>query len=749
VFVDAWGNNDSSFHNPLNFHKLELCDNAVRREHADLMNAHISLDDKTSRLMYLFLLDFLDGVDFAILSCKDKRDRYYRTSAPSKMATYFGWTLFIGLDVFMIAYTVLFNMNASGMSQYAWCVTFSIWLLVDLLFVNTAMTLWTHVFLPSFSYAGINQVKAAVIQHLFDVNKNPVQSSFNAAKHFFVSVRLASLLTDIDSDMRTAVMSFHTEWPREKFVGQGVTPSGSNASGFLYPFVHVCASLHPVVHDILMTTILSILAGLITLLHGMAYSESPIIAFGSASVFLCLVLSIYIGGACCSKNDLSLNSEERKWENFSRCDIAKDDDKDDKDSNIEDDDNYNDDYPENSNRCTIRGTTSVASLFQLQVSTDTDFGDFDGTYEFDTSGSNYEGQNDTDTFDNSACHQHVIDIKNIDQNETALLGDDSSDNVIFDEPILSSASSLSPFERYQAMLLSARQPKAKSKRLSISRLSSAAGKTEVHKSFHRRSSLDTTRVLTKDGNKNTQEEILVDSMDKPINTNIITAAQDDNDNHDDGKTSLRVEEEISAETTRDADELIGKKPLTYSPNHRNWATCFDDDEDDDDDSDNSDRDDDDKFPEVSLRSSIRSSNMASSFQLQKESGTIVSELDGAPDSCLQPSVGASSGGNHKLQDDTKCDNEKAKADDVVIRKTSRSGRKLTSTDSSDNVVLSSAKSPSPVERYQASLLSARQSRTKPNRLSISRLSAADKTQGHKPMSRRSSLDTDRTSFDGF
>ena len=342
--LGSWGVSENNFNNPLNFEKLESCDSAARGEKAALETQHTSLKDKVSRLLFLFLVDFLDGIDLAVVRNKDKRDRYFGGDAPSKVAMYCGWLMLVVLDIAMIGYTLLFALNASGNSQYAWCVTFAVWLFVEIVFISTIVTLWVHVWLPSFSYSGLQRVKTAVIQHLLRAADNiHAQTSFNAASHFFVSVRLASSLTEMDSDAKTAVLAFNTEWPREEFVRQGVVPSGSAASGVWYHLVRGSVSMPPVAHDVLVTTAVSLLVALIAWFLGAVYQTSPAIALAAVGVLICIIASIYVVGACSSGRGESLSPGERDWESVYANRMADNGDDDDNDDDDNDDDGDDDD----------------------------------------------------------------------------------------------------------------------------------------------------------------------------------------------------------------------------------------------------------------------------------------------------------------------------------------------------------------------------------------------------------------------
>jgi hypothetical protein len=251
------------------------------------------------------MIDFMSGIDLAVLSFKDKRDRYYRVGSASDEVRHCCWVVFVVLDAAMIGYTIMFAVSASRNSQYAWFITFIVWLVVEIVFVSTLVALWTHVLLPSFSYAGVKRVEKAVLGHLLDSDNETQEEApaFNAAAHFFVSHRLATFLAEIDSEAKTAVLNFATVWPREAFVALGIVPAGSEESGLWFRIVLICVSMHHPEHDVLIMTVCSLVMGFITLLLATSYQATPIVALIVVILLCCGVMLIYLSGIYSTIND--------------------------------------------------------------------------------------------------------------------------------------------------------------------------------------------------------------------------------------------------------------------------------------------------------------------------------------------------------------------------------------------------------------------------------------------------------------
>jgi len=296
--------------------KLKSAEATAHNEKTTLSDRSFSLKTAISRLLYLFLEDFVDGIDLSNMRNKDKRGRlFFSTGAISWLRKIVAWVVFTGLNMAMLCYTLVFAFSASHRSQYAWGVTLAVWFLVEILFVSTVVTLWTHVWVPSFSHAAVKRTKTAIVRHLVTAADNTTDhpGSFNAAKHFFASHRLAAMLPEIEGDAKTAVLKFSTEWPREQFVAQGVVPSGSATSGLWYHIVRCSVSLHPVVHDVLLSTVVSVLMGCVTVVIGSVYETNSVLSLAVIGVLLCMVLSVLVACAYLSTREIRISPQEMEW----------------------------------------------------------------------------------------------------------------------------------------------------------------------------------------------------------------------------------------------------------------------------------------------------------------------------------------------------------------------------------------------------------------------------------------------------
>ena len=403
-----WNMGDYNKDNSQNFVFLKKCDEAAKNEETALQSMGSTFDETISRLMYLFLADFIGGVDISILHNKDIRDRNYLVSTANNGVPNYGVLLtLIGLDMSMIGYTVLFALNASTESQYAWCKTFAVCLLVETVFVNTMVTVWTHVWIPSFSYAAIQRIKSAVIKHLVPtspIDRGDVSFTFNASKHFFVSHRLAALLTEVDSDVKTAVLHFSTPWPLEQFVTRGVVPHGSEAFGLWYHLVRCCISMHPFVHDLVITTVFSVLTGIATVILGSFYESNSTVTIAVVGILVCVVLCLLLAGAYIFDETFRHNEREIEWNSENRTDFYYDDAGAGTDGTVAAIDPINDDFS-----FVLGGIDSVASddPFYFKSTATGEAGEM----ECDDECSSSYDMNDT-VRNSNVSQQHIIDINN-------------------------------------------------------------------------------------------------------------------------------------------------------------------------------------------------------------------------------------------------------------------------------------------------------------------------------------------------
>lgn len=199
-------------------------------------------DAQISRLLFLFLMDRLSpsGLVFTLLKQKDTKNQeelFGRVISPSESSVriYVGIFFLVVAHALMLSYTIMFASQHSKQRQAAWVMTFAVWVIIEIVLNSTIVALWSHVVVPLYIQKSISRVKAETCQALFACRRNAalLSTQFNAATHFFVSVRLVSLMhapaaafeNNDDAgralELMRALQSFQTVWPRGYGDGSG------------------------------------------------------------------------------------------------------------------------------------------------------------------------------------------------------------------------------------------------------------------------------------------------------------------------------------------------------------------------------------------------------------------------------------------------------------------------------------------------------------------------------------------------
>lgn len=104
-----------------------------------------------------------------------------------------------------------------------------------------------------------------------------MRNSFNAAKYFFTSHRVAVALGSVEE--QNPALTFRTVWPKSAFVAQGVVPAAAASTGCLSTFGAAASSHHPVFHDIVVGIIVASFFGFIVIAHIPLYEGDAVMAF--------------------------------------------------------------------------------------------------------------------------------------------------------------------------------------------------------------------------------------------------------------------------------------------------------------------------------------------------------------------------------------------------------------------------------------------------------------------------------------
>ena len=282
---------------------------SLRLEEESAAIQSLSNREKGKRLMFLFQRDLLPGVSGKILESKGQRDNIAVTFV-SWQAKVAGWT-FIGLlNVGMLFYILLFAVSQTAHRQGAWALSFALWLVVEILFVSSAVVVFTHIFIPSLIMKDVNKIKAKLVDSIRAFNASIKQhregdeadneeeqgdGSFSTTDYLFVSSRMAKKW----SELREAkiIAQFRTPWPKQSYQREvNVSKSYSkkfsaftrSASILAMFFLTNLVQVPPSVQDMLVQMCTTTALGYTILLHINLYKIFPVLVI----IPLCIVATV-------------------------------------------------------------------------------------------------------------------------------------------------------------------------------------------------------------------------------------------------------------------------------------------------------------------------------------------------------------------------------------------------------------------------------------------------------------------------
>eukprot|EP00602_Paraphysomonas_sp_CaronLab_P009942 CAMPEP_0185035854 /NCGR_PEP_ID=MMETSP1103-20130426/27905_1 /TAXON_ID=36769 /ORGANISM="Paraphysomonas bandaiensis, Strain Caron Lab Isolate" /LENGTH=2281 /DNA_ID=CAMNT_0027573125 /DNA_START=277 /DNA_END=7122 /DNA_ORIENTATION=- len=290
-FEDAW--------RPVN--KLLLSDSkyAAMDEIAFFGSGKLSSMECRSRLVFLFLRDFLVGSVLQIVSSKDRRDNK-KQSVVGVHWKAAGWVLYVCANAGMFCYIIIFAVNEDRPRQRAWVFTYFAYLIMDIFLVSVFFVLWTHVCIPLAASKPVQLARENLVRIILDLQSSDrPPSTFNAAKYLFTSHRVASALTSVEE--QSVVMRFGTVWPKTYFESQRVVLPGTHSKplGWFYSIAAACVAMPLFVHDFVVSLILTAGIGYIAILHVHLFRVNPgyVVIPAAGVIALVFILGIVYGAA--------------------------------------------------------------------------------------------------------------------------------------------------------------------------------------------------------------------------------------------------------------------------------------------------------------------------------------------------------------------------------------------------------------------------------------------------------------------
>jgi hypothetical protein len=172
-----------------------------------------------------------------VIDAKDRRDREKkkRVSLLAKVAC---WLLIGSMASGMLLYIYLFAMRQQESRQNAWFLSFVIWLCFEVVVVSSLLVLVQQVILPSLASNNMSEVKKRLSEDIANFNakgsqnqykvlskgesisedrvqQQHAQATFNAAKYYFPSWRIARMYPQLRES--ALILNFSTPWPNRTF----------------------------------------------------------------------------------------------------------------------------------------------------------------------------------------------------------------------------------------------------------------------------------------------------------------------------------------------------------------------------------------------------------------------------------------------------------------------------------------------------------------------------------------------------
>ena len=286
---------------------LKNINEAVQRELVAWRESCASTQQIRKKLLFLFQCDLLPGISGKILELKASRDAS-EVKHVSLWSKVLGYSFLFLMDVGMLFYILLFALTQTGPRQNAWFQSFALWLVVEILFVSTAIVFITHILVPSLIMKDLSQIKRRLMDNIRDFNdkvnsatgtdKSAIDAeesgfSFNAANFLFVSTRLARQFPDLKESK--IIAQFSTPWPRQSYLHvQNVSKKYSkkfsaftrSASILLIFFVGNFLSVPPACQDIIVQMTSTTAIGYLVLIHVQLFEIFPALVILPALVLV-------------------------------------------------------------------------------------------------------------------------------------------------------------------------------------------------------------------------------------------------------------------------------------------------------------------------------------------------------------------------------------------------------------------------------------------------------------------------------
>jgi hypothetical protein len=216
---------------------IKTCVIETEKELARIATCHLSEREQNKRVLFHFQKDLMAGLNEQILETQDHRESIIglARSSSAKLVC----SLFLGVEhLGMVFYVFLFGLTKDSPHQQAWAQSFVMWLVMEIVLFSSMMVLVNNILLPLLTMKELGAVRLKVVQAISEYDRRlrrhgkddsamdpegkaefqPGDSawSFNAAKYFFVSHRLARACPELAA--AKMVLQYVTPWPRQSYL---------------------------------------------------------------------------------------------------------------------------------------------------------------------------------------------------------------------------------------------------------------------------------------------------------------------------------------------------------------------------------------------------------------------------------------------------------------------------------------------------------------------------------------------------
>ena len=201
--------------------KLKKCRQTALKERTYFNSSYISNIDKSCRLIYLFIYDFIstNAMSGKILDSKYRKEQFRPYDGVSETVKSVLWIVVMLTNVAMFLAILILSFEMTNKRQNAWILTVVMWFAIDMILLGFGQVVWSDIFVPSLVYGEVNCVKDCIRKNRekkseFD-SFGMLSNKFDMTKYFFVSKRIFNYFPFLSE--ANVVSSFQSSWPKSFF----------------------------------------------------------------------------------------------------------------------------------------------------------------------------------------------------------------------------------------------------------------------------------------------------------------------------------------------------------------------------------------------------------------------------------------------------------------------------------------------------------------------------------------------------